>query len=129
MDDWLKKALEEYADLYAEIPENIYNYFQLLVDDKKPAVHIEIYDKDYWRVKEFKKKLEVGFFVFQNKDETGHRENLSVSKLKSVARWLSKMDKDRFSHNAGAIGLILGYTLKDILSYVRRIHEDSILEI
>jgi hypothetical protein len=123
----VRTVLEQYSDLYAEIPQSIYAYFESLLEDKKPAVHIEIYGKSLARVKEFKAKLEkLGFFAHLN--ESGKSQSLSVSKLKSVAYWLNKMDEAGFGRNAGAVGLMVGYSLKDIINYVKRTREDQMRE-
>jgi hypothetical protein len=122
MTDNIIQVLEEYSDLYAEYPPHIYNYFDLMMKDEKPSVHIEIFSEPISRVLKFKKKLEeLGLFVYRCD------QCLSVSKIDSIAFWLSAMDRGRFARNAGAVGLLLGYDLKDIINYIRRTGEDEIV--
>jgi len=90
--------------------------------DEKPAVHIEIYDIPVDRVVSFKMELErLGYFVFMDK-----HAHLCVSKLRSVAYWLCEMSNNGFYKNAGAVGIILGIPLVEVIAYVRRTGEDEI---
>ena len=124
----LMDILKEYSDLYTETPDSIYKYFELLYLDQKPAISIEIYNRNPQRVLEFKNKLENFFFVFGDHENNGAFESyhLSVSKIKSIAHYVHIIEKQGFADSAGAIGLLLGYRLDEVLKYVKNTNEDSI---
>lgn len=129
-----RQVLEEYSDMFAEFPKSIFEYFEALEKDEKPAVHIEIYFEkkivgnqlktfpiDSKRHQEFKNSLQkLGFYVFQSRGW-----NISISKIPSVAYWLSKMDGEGFYKNSGSVGLLLGYPLKEVLDYIKRTREED----
>jgi hypothetical protein len=120
--------------MFAEIPESVFEHFEALEKDEKPAVHIEIYSEkkmigdqlktfpiDPKRHQEFKNAVQkLGFYVFQSRNW-----NLSVSKIPSVAYWLGKMDDEGFYKNSGSVGLLLGYPLKGVLDYIKRTKEED----
>ncbi len=122
------EILDDYSDLYAETPESIYDYFFSMMNDKKPAVSIEIYNQPKERTDEFRRKIGKYFFVFgefrQNKGFNSY--HLSVSKVKSIAKQIDALEREGFANNAGAIGYLLGYQLKDCIDYIEKIKEDRI---
>jgi hypothetical protein len=127
----LMDILKEYSDLYMEIPSSIYGYFDQLLSDQKPAVSIEIYNRSTERVEAFKAKLEDFFFVFGTYENKGSYESyhLSVSKIRSIAKYVHIIEKDGFADSAGAIGLLLGYNLNQVMDYLKKTNEDSIKDI
>ena len=62
---------------------------------------------------------ELGYFCFPSP-----RFDLCVSRLRSVAYWLSKAVPPY--KNAGVRGLLLGYSFKEVVEYVERTREDEI---
>lgn len=126
----LMEILKEYSDLYTETPKSIYKYFELLVIDQKPAVSIEIYNKPLERIEEFRKKLECYFFVFGNYRNRGTYDSyhLSVSKVKSIASCIDTLERDGFAGSAGAIGLLLGFEFHDVVNYIKKTNEDSLID-
>jgi hypothetical protein len=127
-------VLGKYSSMFAEISNSVFEYFEALEKDEKPAVHIEIYSEkkmmegrsktftiDPKRHHDFKNALQrLGFYVFQSRDW-----NLSVSKIPSVAYWLSKMDEEGLYKNSGSVGLLLGYPPKEVLDYIKRTKEED----
>jgi len=138
MKESTEKILRKYSGLFAEVAENVYQYFESMEADEKPCVEIEIYNKPRKTVLKFKSDLEsLGFFVFRRdemivrkdsvgKDRMRHTLSLQVSKIKSISYWLNRMAKDGFWKNAGAVGILFGYPLKDVIEYVKRTGEDEI---
>ncbi|MDE1870852.1 MAG: hypothetical protein KGI06_01275 [Candidatus Micrarchaeota archaeon] len=120
------EVLRRYSDLYMENPENIYRYFELMLNDQKPAVSIEIYGKSAERVVALREDLERFFFVFGTDNEGSGSHHLSVSKIRSIAKYVSIIEKEGFSGNAGTIGLLLGYKLNEVMDYVKKTREDGI---
>lgn len=121
------EILRNYSDLYTERPENIYSYFDLMLKDQKPAVSIEIYDQPPERTRALKESLERHFFVFGDYKMDGKYSsfNLSVSKIRSVAKYVDIVEKEGFTQNAGVAGLLLGYKINEVIEYIKRRDEDG----
>jgi hypothetical protein len=125
--DTVMDILNKYSDLYTETPQTIYKYFELMLNDQKPAISIEIYGRPQDRVRELKRSLERFFFVFGEYDDTGQFPSfhLSVSKVKSIARYVDIIQKEGFAQNAGTIGLLLGYQFNEVVNYIQTKREDE----
>ena len=61
------------------------------------------------------------YFVFKNK-----RWDLIVSKIKSIAYWISQMVPPW--KNAGIRGLVFGSKIEDIKAFIKKYREDEIKE-
>lgn len=120
--------LKRHSDLYAEAPENIYGYFELLLKNEKPAVSIEIYSESAERVLELKSSLERFFFVFGGYNNEGRypSSHLSVSRIESVARYLDMIENEGFAKNAGIMGILMGHSLNEVTDYLKRTKEDRL---
>jgi hypothetical protein len=113
-------VLKEYEAFFAEPFPDICEYFERLENNEKPSINLEIYNKPLAKIRSFKNALEkLGFYVYESK-----HHHLSVSKIPSIAYWLCQMDNDGFGHNSGAVGLLLGYSLKEVYKYVKRTKEE-----
>jgi len=112
--------LKKYETIFAEPFPDICEYFEKLENDEKPSISLEIYNKPLARIRSLKNALEkLGFYVYESKHHA-----LSVSKIPSIAYWLCQMDNDGFGYNSGAVGLLLGYSLKEVYKYVKRTKEE-----
>jgi hypothetical protein len=91
--------------------------------DEKPSVHLEMCEEPVVRKRHFKKALEkLGFYVYES-----DWNDFCVSKIPSIAYWLRQMDNDGFYNNSGAVGVLLGYPLKEVYKYVEKWKEERVL--
>jgi hypothetical protein len=116
-------VLRKYRTLFSEYFPDILEYFEKMENDEKPSVHLELWKEPLIRKRHFKKALEkLSFYVYES-----DYHNFSVSKIPSIAYWLRQMENDGFYNNSGAVGILLGYPLKEVYKYVERTKEEKVL--
>jgi len=126
----LTNLVQKHRVIFNEDPEEVKAEYAALERDEKSAVMTELnydpavlsYEEFVQRVEDFVKSLyEAGYWAFfaRERMQPGF-ENLCVSKIRSVAHTLALIDTIPTDYEAGAVGLLLGYPYREVLSYVKK---------
>jgi hypothetical protein len=126
----LAGLVEKHSAIFNEDTEEVKADYVALERDEKPAVLTELaydpallsYEEFIQRVKDFVTSLyEAGYWTFFAKERMQPDfEDLCVSKIRSVAHTLALIDTIPTDYEAGAVGLLLGYPYREVLSYVKK---------
>ncbi len=126
----LKVLVQKHAVIFNEDVEEVQADYVALERDKKPAVMSELHwDPAKLTHEEFLRQVDdfvIGLYkagywtFFSEKRLSSGPADLCVSKIRSVAHTLAKIDTIPTDYEAGAVGILLGIPYHDVLSYARK---------